>query len=287
MPTTPLGFDVHLDHDRHLSPADRELHAILTVAVRAGAGRPADGADRPRPAGVAVVDGAESTARPPTGTASAATDPLPTPQVRIRIRTVAPNRVLFCRQVHPTVRDLVGVPVDERTVDHPTGRWGEERREYHLCLAVDGTDRPRDEDLLAARVDLVVDGAARTPPVAVLVQWTDNLTLASRVDPRVAHHSGVAEPGGPASDDVERYDSDDPSAVDGLLGRAVRLAAVAGDTRRLEELGLLIDVAEPAPASAVTDGDVRACRCGRESSPGARYCERCGAELDVPGPVST
>ncbi|GLY21777.1 zinc ribbon domain-containing protein [Micromonospora sp. NBRC 101691] len=282
MPTTPLGFDVHLDHDRHLSPADRELHAILTVAVRAGAGRPADGPDRPRPAG--VVDGAESTPRPPTGTTADAVDPSP---VRIRIRTVAPNRVLFCRQVHPTVRDLVGVPVDDRTVDHPTGPWGEERREYHLCLAVDGTDRPRDEDLLVARVDLVVDGVARTPPVAVLVHWTDDLTLSSRVDPRVAYHSGVAEPGGPTSDDVERYDSDDPSAVDGLLGRAVRLAAVAGDTRRLEELGLLVDVAEPPPTPTVTDGDVRSCRCGRESSPGARYCERCGTELDAPGAVST
>ncbi|MEU4569080.1 zinc ribbon domain-containing protein [Micromonospora sp. NPDC023956] len=276
MSTTPLGFDLHLDHDHHLSPADRELHAILTVTASAGQGQPVAG-------------------------------------VRIRIRTVAPNRVLFCRQVHPAVRDLVGVPVDDQTVDHPTGPWGEERREYHLCLEVDGTDRPRGEDLLAARIDLVADGATRPPPVAALVHWTDDPVLSGRIDPRVAHFSGQEELSRLIADGCERYDSGDPSAAAGLLGRAVRLAAVAGDTRRLEELGLLVDIADPATGevrirddldrvdlanvavrssytrhdTVVTDGGVRTCRCGRESSPDARYCERCGAELAVPGPVPT
>ncbi|MFI6824898.1 zinc ribbon domain-containing protein [Micromonospora sp. NPDC050187] len=324
MPTTPLGFDLHLDHDRHLSPADRELHGILTVTAHAGAGRPAARPDRPRLAGATVGDGSESTARSRTRTASAgravAVDLPPVPQVRIRIRTVAPTRVLFCRQVYPTVRDLAGVPVDDRTVDHPTDSWSAERREYHLCFAVDGTDRPRGEDLLAARIDLVVDGAARTPPVAALVHWTEDLILSSQVDARVAHYTGQEEPGRLAadrlrSDSDHHADSDDPSAADGLLGRAVRLAAVAGDTRRLEELGLLVGIEGPATGQvrirdgrhrrdqanvaisssyprhdgppSVTDGDGRTCRCGRESPPGARYCERCGAELDVPGPVST
>ncbi|SCL19594.1 zinc ribbon domain-containing protein [Micromonospora inyonensis] len=310
MSTVPLGFDLHLEYDHLLSPADRELHGILTVTARARDRRPAAGTDRPR---LALVDGSESTARPPTGMPVAPTAAaIVVPQVRLRIRTVAPNRVLFCRQVHPTVRDLTGVPVDDRTVDHPTGSWGEERREYHLCLAVDGTDRPRDEDLLAARIDLMVADTAQTPPVAALVRWTDDPTLPGQVDPRTAYDTGRKDRSREVVDDGEGHDSDDLSAA-GPLGRAVRLAAVAGDTRRLGELGLLVDAEDPAPGQVpgradpsrpepvgwsyprhdgpppaepgATGGAVRTCRCGRGSPPGARYCERCGTEFDVPGPV--
>ncbi|SCL34763.1 hypothetical protein GA0074692_3919 [Micromonospora pallida] len=255
--STSLAFDLRLDHDRYLSPAARELHGILTVTARTLADAPVVAVGRP-------------------------------PQARIRIRTVAPTRVLSCRQVHPTVRELTGVPVDDRTVDHPTWSWGEERREYHLCLAVDGTDRPRGEDLLAARIDLLVDGVARTPPVAALVHWTDDRPHPGRVDP-VTHDPGPQEPSRPTAaqhhdNGDEHHDSGDPPIVTEPLGRAVRLAAVADDTRRLAELGLLVASVDPV---AATDGAVRTCRCGREAPPGARFCERCGAGFDGAGTVPT
>ncbi|MFF3867626.1 VWA domain-containing protein [Micromonospora sp. NPDC001898] len=162
-------------------------------------------------------------------------------RARLRIALVPPARVLYCRQVHPTVTDLPVTPVDDRTVECPTGSWGEESREYHLCLEVDGTDRPRGEDVRVARVDLRVGDAPAARPENVLAHWTDDLLLSSRIDPRVAHYTGQEQLSQLIADGCDAYDTGDREAAVGLFRRAVEAATAAGDALHLEQLRLLVD----------------------------------------------
>ncbi|WP_320066103.1 VWA domain-containing protein [Micromonospora sp. RTGN7] len=242
-------------------------------------------------------------------------------RVHLRIDLVPPARVLYCRQAHPTVMDLPIIPLDARTAECATGSWGEESREYHLCLEVDGTDRPKGEDLRVGRVDLRVDDVPAARPVNIQAHWTDDLMLSSRIDPRVAHYTGQEELGQLIADGCDEYDRGDREAALGLFGRAVELATAAGDAFHLEQLGLLVDgigtgtirlrdnltrldVINVAVQSSVTmhdggpesvpspparaDSGPRLCRCGHRSPPVARFCERCGERLptgDEAGPV--
>ncbi|MFI0793197.1 VWA domain-containing protein [Micromonospora rubida] len=236
-------------------------------------------------------------------------------RARLRIALVPPARVLYCRQVHPTVTDLPVIPVDDRTVECPTGSWGEESREYHLCLEVDGTDRPRGEDVRVARVDLRVGDAPAARPQNVLAHWTDDLLLSSRIDPRVAHYTGQEQLSQLIADGCDAYDTGDREAAVGLFRRAVEAATAAGDALHLAQLRLLVDgvdagavrlrddlarldvinvalrssftmhdgepgpVPPPAPddpPAPAPDDPPRLCHCGHRSPPRARFCERCG-----------
>ncbi|WP_405095679.1 VWA domain-containing protein [Micromonospora sp. NBC_01412] len=240
-------------------------------------------------------------------------------RARLRIALVPPARVLYCRQVHPTVTDLPVTPVDDRTVECPTGSWGEESRDYHLCLEVDGTNWPRDEDIRVALVDLRVGDAQAGKPANVLAHWTD--LLSGRIDPRVAHYTGQEQISQLIADGCDAYDTGDREAAVGLFGRAVEAATAAGDALHLEQLRMLVDgvdtgtvrlrgdlarldviigsmrstftmhdgepgpVPPPAPAP---DDPPRLCHCDHRSPPKARFCERCGAPFptsDEAGPV--
>ncbi len=85
--------------------------------------------------------------------------------VGLRVWTPRGATVRSLKQVAPTLLDLT----DRRTVHperpliglYPTGSWGDETREYHLRIAVDPLDVG--EEILAARVAVVVDGEALGP----------------------------------------------------------------------------------------------------------------------------
>ncbi len=76
-----------------------------------------------------------------------------TGSVSLRLWTPQGAEVAFVRQVFPTIEELTerGVQVDARTAEYPTGTWGQESRDYHVCIKV----QPRDvgEKMLAARVN--------------------------------------------------------------------------------------------------------------------------------------
>ena len=61
-------------------------------------------------------------------------------------------------QVAPTIEDLTAkrCAVSELVGDYPTGAWGDESRDYHVSINVPA--RAIGEEMLAARVSLVVDG---------------------------------------------------------------------------------------------------------------------------------
>src|SRR5918992_1471878 len=91
--------------------------------------------------------------------------------VALRIWTPPSATPRFVKQVLPTMRDLTdrrsevappgsgsGSPAAGPTMgDYPTGIWGKERRDYHVCVTVPA-GRP-DEEILAAKVSLLLPAA--------------------------------------------------------------------------------------------------------------------------------
>jgi hypothetical protein len=92
------------------------------------------------------------------------------------LRLWAPQgaEVEFVKQVAPHVEDLTArrTEVDSRTGDYPTGTWGEESRDYHVCVRVPPGQVGR--QMRAGWVRLVLPG----PPEEVLgsgnilAEWT-------------------------------------------------------------------------------------------------------------------
>ncbi|MEU4805513.1 vWA domain-containing protein [Actinosynnema sp. NPDC023587] len=244
------------------------------------------------------------------------------PDLRILVRTAAGARLDFLRQTHPAEADLPGVALDERTTAFTTGSWGVESREYHLRLTVEATGRPRGTDIRVARVDLETTspehaGHARAgEPKAVVVHYTDEVELSSRVDPRIGHYTGQAELSRAVLDGDAAYRRGDAAGA-AAWGRAVALATRLENAEVLSRLLRLVEVVGPAeggnvrlkdglaavdlllvavgstlssaspdgssvldalsPAEDVPGGpDVRCGSCGREWPAGSTFCGGCG-----------
>ncbi|MGW1077086.1 VWA domain-containing protein [Streptomyces sp. NPDC002537] len=175
------------------------------------------------------------------------------PDVRIRVTHRVGGEIRFVKQVFPTELDLTaeGVRTGERSWEFPTGAWGDEARDFHLCVTADPSDDPRGEDLQLATVTLVTggQGAAAVPvalpgPCPLLVHWTEDRALSTRIHPRVAHYDGHAELGRAVTAGCEAYERGDRTAAGDAWGRAVRLAHELGDKKMLRRLGRLVNVVD-------------------------------------------
>ncbi|WP_234357271.1 vWA domain-containing protein [Streptomyces sp. NBRC 110028] len=171
--------------------------------------------------------------------------------VRIRVRTRAGGRIGFVKQVHPTRVDLTGEGTrpDARTWECGTGAWGDESREFHLCVLADPEGDPVGEDVELATVDLLLDGDTEPPPPAaqsVLVQWTDDLLLSSRVDPRLAHYGADSDLGLAITAGCDAYEAGDREEARRQWGQAVRLAHGLGSAKMLERLRGLVHIVDAA-----------------------------------------
>ncbi|MEH1167292.1 VWA domain-containing protein [Micromonospora sp. CPCC 205539] len=240
------------------------------------------------------------------------------PDVRLRVRPLPYAKVTFFKQSSPTIQDLTGYAdrIDDRTLEFATGSWGVERREFHLCLDVEAPDSILDEDRLAARVDLVVDGESRAATATVLVTWTDDLIKSSRLDPNVSQVTGQEDVRQAINAGCDAYDRGDRIEAHAQWAHAVMLATETRDEPALEQLRHLVDIEPdglvrlrpnlsrldinvshigssrnpfqvdaPAPVQrrpAVAD---QLCgSCGETSPPGAIICENCGTPFDVADP---
>lgn len=76
--------------------------------------------------------------------------------VALRVWTPVGASIRFVKQVAPAVEDLTGrrTEAGPRAGDYPTGSWGDESRDYHLCVEVPAAGLG--QEMLAARVSLVV-----------------------------------------------------------------------------------------------------------------------------------
>jgi hypothetical protein len=165
-----------------------------------------------------------------------------TADVALRLWTPRGAEVELVKQVAPAIEDLSGkrVPHDELTGDYPTGAWGNETRDYHLCIEVSPGELG--EEMLAGRVSLVVGGVAEQQQGLIRAIWTDDVELSTRISPEVAHYTGQEELADAVQEGIEARQAGDESTATQRLGRAVQLAAESGNDATLQLLEQVVDI---------------------------------------------
>ncbi|MBW5485709.1 vWA domain-containing protein [Streptomyces bambusae] len=172
--------------------------------------------------------------------------------VSLRLWTPVGAEVRYVKQVAPSVRDLTGrrTQAGPRAGDYPTGSWGDEAREYHVCVRVPAGGSVGQE-MLAARASLVLpDPAGGAPTVLaqglVRAVWTDDVAASTAIDPQVAHYTGQAELAQAIQQGLEARKLGDLGGATAKLGRAVQLAATSGNEDTAKLLAKVVDVVDAA-----------------------------------------
>ncbi|MCT9929856.1 VWA domain-containing protein [Planotetraspora sp. A-T 1434] len=247
-----------------------------------------------------------------------------TADMRIRVKTTPPAKLRFVMQVHPTMVDLTehAVAVSDRVTEVSTGPWGDEVREYQVGFEVSSVDAPHFEDLLVARIDLVVGEETRADPGSVLVHWTDDPDVPTWVDPRSTHYTAYVDLSQAVDAGLHAYGQGDETAAKAAWGRAVKLAAETGDQKVLDQLQRFVEIVDidagevslrpgisrydvqvvkvavthtsrypgdtdPPPPPLSPPGEDTAppwtCGCGRISPATALFCTQCGRRPPAQG----
>ncbi|MEU6528267.1 VWA domain-containing protein [Streptomyces sp. NPDC046928] len=171
--------------------------------------------------------------------------------VALRVWTPVGTTISFVKQVAPTVEDLTGrrTEAGPRAGDYPTGSWGDESRDYHVCVEVPAAGLG--QEMLAARVSLVVpqpDGSAQNLGAQGLVRavWTDDMTASTSINPQVAHYTGQAELAQAIQEGLDLRKAGDIDGATAKLGRAVQLAGASGNADTAKLLAKVVDVVDVA-----------------------------------------
>ncbi|KIF69874.1 von Willebrand factor A [Streptomyces sp. AcH 505] len=185
--------------------------------------------------------------------------------VALRLWTPVGVEIRFVKQVAPTVEDLTGrrTEAGPRAGDYPTGSWGDESRDYHVCVVV--PEAGIGQEMLAARVSLILPAAQGGAP-EVLSQgliravWTDDMVASTSINPQVAHYTGQAELAQVIQQGLDARKSGDFDGATSKLGRAVQLAASSGNADTAKLLSKVVDVVDAATGTVrlkakVTDAD--------------------------------
>ncbi|MFF7729761.1 VWA domain-containing protein [Streptomyces sp. NPDC008001] len=171
--------------------------------------------------------------------------------VALRLWTPQGAEVAFLKQVAPSLETLTERRVDAgpRIGDYPTGSWGDESRDYHLCVRVPAAGVG--EEMLAARVSLVLpapDGSSPRVLAQGLVRaiWTDDLAASTSINAQVAHYTGQAELARYIQEGLDLRRSGDLDGATAKLGRAVQLASRSGNEDTAKLLAKVVDVVDAA-----------------------------------------
>ncbi|MEV6311924.1 VWA domain-containing protein [Streptomyces sp. NPDC051840] len=172
--------------------------------------------------------------------------------VALRLWTPVGVEIGFVKQVAPTVADLTGrrTQAGPRAGDYPTGSWGDESRDYHVCVRV--PEAGIGQEMLAARVSLVLppvaDGEAPRTLSQGLVRavWTDDMAASTVMNPQVAHYTGQAELAQVIQQGLDARKSGDLDGATAKLGRAVQLASASGNADTAKLLSKVVDVVDAA-----------------------------------------
>jgi hypothetical protein len=170
--------------------------------------------------------------------------------VSLRVWTPQNAEITFVKQVAPTVEDLTGrrTQAGPRIGDYPTGSWGDESRDYHVCVKVPPV--VVGQEMLAARVSLVLpepDGGTQVLAQGLVrALGTDDMAASTRISPQVAHYTGQAELAQVIQQGLEARKSGDMDSATAKLGRAVQLANASGNEDTAKLLAKVVDVVDAA-----------------------------------------
>ncbi|SMQ16344.1 von Willebrand factor type A domain-containing protein [Streptomyces sp. Ag82_O1-12] len=171
--------------------------------------------------------------------------------VSLRLWTPVDTTVKFVKQVAPTVEELTGrrTEAGPRAGDYPLGSWGDESRDYHVCVEVPVAHIG--QEMLAARISLVIPqphGSAQNLGAQGLVRavWTDDMVASTSINPQVAHYTGQAELAQVIQQGLDLRKSGDMDGATAKLGRAVQLASASGNADTAKLLAKVVDVVDAA-----------------------------------------
>ncbi|MGK4580764.1 VWA domain-containing protein [Kitasatospora sp. HPMI-4] len=168
--------------------------------------------------------------------------------VALRLWTPANAVVKYVKQVAPAVEDLTGrrTEAGPRAGDYPTGSWGDESRDYHVCVEVPAA--AVGSEMLAARISLVLpapDGGSEVLSQGLVrAIWTDDLVSSTRISPQVAHYTGQAELSAAVQEGMAAHRAGDVDRATAKLGLAVRLAHETGNEGTFRLLQKVVDVVD-------------------------------------------
>ena len=179
-----------------------------------------------------------------------------TRSVSLRLWTPAGAEIGFVRQVAPAVVDLTdrGTALNAQTADYPTGAWGEESRDYHVCIRV--SPHAVGEEMQAGRITLYEGDQAMSEPVRVLAKWTDDPGLSTRINRQVANYTGQVELAECIQEGLEAGRAGDEVQATVKLGRAVQLASETGNDDTMKLLQAVVDVQDAATGTIRLRRDV-------------------------------
>ncbi|GAA2228072.1 VWA domain-containing protein [Streptomyces amakusaensis] len=171
--------------------------------------------------------------------------------VALRLWTPVGVEIMFVKQVAPTVAELTGrrTEAGPRAGDYPTGSWGDESRDYHVCVRVPLANIG--QEMLAARASLIIPAPGGGAP-EVLSQgliravWTDDMAASTSINPQVAHYTGQAELAQVIQQGLDARKMGDYDGATAKLGRAVQLAQVSGNEGTAKLLSKVVDVVDAA-----------------------------------------
>ncbi|WP_181788738.1 vWA domain-containing protein [Streptomyces phytophilus] len=170
--------------------------------------------------------------------------------VALRLWTPQGSTIKFVKQVAPTVEELTErrSEAGPRAGDYPTGSWGDESRDYHVCVEVPPASVG--QEMLAARVSLILpqpDGSAQTLSQGLIrAVWTDDMAASTRINAQVAHYTGQAELAHVIQQGLEDRKAGDMDGATAKLGRAVQLASASGNADTAKLLSKVVDVVDAA-----------------------------------------
>ena len=179
-----------------------------------------------------------------------------TGSISLRLWTPQGAHVAFVRQVAPTIEELTdrAVEVNALTSDYPTGAWGRESRDYHLCIKVQ--PRGLGEEMLAGRVTLVEGDSVLGQDAKIRAIWTEDRQLSTRINREVAHYTGQAELAECIQEGLEARRAGDEANATFKLGRAVQLASESGNEGTMRLLRAVVDVEDASTGTVHLRRDV-------------------------------
>jgi hypothetical protein len=162
--------------------------------------------------------------------------------VALRLWTPQGATVKYVKQVEPSLLDLTDRRVESapRSGDYPTASWGNESRDYHLCIQVNPANIG--DRMLAGRVSLVLPDGEILGKTQVIATWTDDTALSTRINPQVAHYTGQAELASAIQEGLAARKAGDIETATAKLGRAVALATETGHEDTAKLLAKVVDV---------------------------------------------
>ena len=166
--------------------------------------------------------------------------------VALRLWTPQGATVKYVKQVEPTLVDLTARRTESgpRSGDYPTGSWGAESRDYHVCIQV--APAGVGDKMLAGRVSLVsAAGDQLGSRGQLLAVWTDDTVLSTKMSPEVAHYTGQAELAAAIEEGLQAQRNGDIETATAKLGRAVALAHGSGHEDTAKLLANVVDVVDP------------------------------------------